>query len=289
MFEVRFLGRGGQGAVLAAELLAEAAFREGKFPQSFPFFGLERRGAPVTAYARISDLPIHERGSVATPDALVVLDRGLLWTPGATDGLRPGGWVLVNAPPEVEAFPVPAHARLASVDASRIASEHRLGSLMVPIVNTAVLGALAGLTGVVRVEAVEQAIESRVPGSVAANQAACREGAVRTVLHDDRATRLAPLTQPVRARAGLPDGPIASRSSEEVRTRSWRTLKPEIRLDRCTRCNFCWKYCPDVAIDLNADGYPVVVLDHCKGCGICAEVCPPRTISMVPERGELVA
>jgi 2-oxoacid:acceptor oxidoreductase delta subunit (pyruvate/2-ketoisovalerate family) len=76
---------------------------------------------------------------------------------------------------------------------------------------------------------------------------------------------------------------MALLSSEENLTASWRTLRPEIGLERCTKCNFCWKYCPDVAIVLGPDGYPRVLEEHCKGCGICAEVCPPKTIAMVAE------
>lgn len=283
MFEIRFLGRGGQGAVLAAELLAEAAFEEGKFPQSFPFFGVERRGAPVTAYARVSDAPIRIRGSISEPDAVVVLDTGLLWTAGATDGLRPGGWVLLNAPSELAELPVPPSARLATVDASRIASAHRLGSPTMPIVNTTILGALAGLTGVVQVDSLLRAIETHVPRAVRANQDACRDGATGLVVREDGTRRSRPIPAAPRAEAPLPEGPVAERSSEEIRTRSWRTLRPRIELGRCTRCNFCWKFCPDIAIDLDPNGYPFVLEDHCKGCGICAEVCPPRTIEMVPE------
>ncbi|MFI5038284.1 MAG: 4Fe-4S dicluster-binding protein, partial [Solirubrobacterales bacterium] len=62
-----------------------------------------------------------------------------------------------------------------------------------------------------------------------------------------------------------------------------------IARERCTRCNFCWKFCPDDAIELGADGFPSVRLDYCKGCGICAEVCPPKVIEMAGELGGMVA
>jgi pyruvate ferredoxin oxidoreductase delta subunit len=82
----------------------------------------------------------------------------------------------------------------------------------------------------------------------------------------------------------LPEVCIATVSSEDVyKTASWRTQRPVIRLEACTKCNVCWKFCPDVAIEINADGYPVVRLDYCKGCGICAEECKPRAIDMVKE------
>ena len=89
MIEIRFHGRGGQGAVLASELLAQAAFLDGKMPQSFPFFGVERRGAPVTAYARIDSKPIGLRTSIRSPDVVVVLDPGLLASTPVAAGRRP--------------------------------------------------------------------------------------------------------------------------------------------------------------------------------------------------------
>jgi len=91
VIEIRFHGRGGQGAVIASELLAQAAFLEGKHPQSFPFFGVERRGAPVTAFTRIDDAPIQIRTSITAPDIVVVLDSGLMRTINVIAGLKPTG------------------------------------------------------------------------------------------------------------------------------------------------------------------------------------------------------
>ncbi|EQD62299.1 hypothetical protein B1B_07325, partial [mine drainage metagenome] len=96
MLEIRFHGRGGQGAVVASELLAEAVFLDGKVAQSFPFFGVERRGAPVTAFTRIEDHPIQIRSFIEEPDVVVVLDPGLLRDTPVTEGLKPGGLLLVN-------------------------------------------------------------------------------------------------------------------------------------------------------------------------------------------------
>ncbi len=287
MLEVRFLGRGGQGAVIAAELLAQAAFLDGKIPQSFPFFGVERRGAPVTAYARVDDAPIGVRTSITTPDVVVVLERGLLQAVPATEGLKDGGWLLVNAPASVTHLPAPPRVRVAAVDANRIALLFGLGSKTLPIVNTAMLGALAQLTGIVSLRSLDRAIERSVPARPQQNRAACRAGYDDLrVLAPDRLPRV----QVRRAGTDLPfpEGPIASVPSDVIHTSSWRTLRPEIDRDACTRCNFCWKYCPDDAITLDAEGFPVVQGDHCKGCGICAEVCPPDAIAMVPEE-EVVA
>ena len=284
MIEIRFHGRGGQGAVVASELLAQAAFLDGKEPQSFPFFGVERRGAPVTAYARVDDRPIGVRTSITRPDIVIVLEPGLLATQPVTNGLKDGGLLLVNSPTPPERLRAPTGVRRATVDASAIALAHGLGSRTMPIVNTTVLGALARASGIVRLEAVGKAIERFVPAQPTENRAAATDGfsAVR-VVEAGPATSVAPVRNAPPLPFVLPEGPIATVSSAGIRTASWRTLTPEITLDKCTRCNFCWKFCPDDAIELDARGFPVVVLESCKGCGICAEVCPPRTIAMVAQ------
>jgi pyruvate ferredoxin oxidoreductase gamma subunit len=281
VIEIRFHGRGGQGAVIASELLAQAAFLDGKVPQSFPFFGVERRGAPVTAFTRIDDRPIGVRTSVTAPHLVVVLDPGLLSTTPVADGLRPDGLLLVNTPLAPEAIMAPTGARRATVDATRIALSRGLGSSMMPIVNTALLGALAGATAVVSMDALHQAIGHFVPAAPEANWSAAQDGysAVRVV---DTGAALSPPTRAPPLRAYLfPEGPVASVSSEVIHTAAWRTFTPVIDLPRCTKCNFCWKFCPDDAIEFDPAGYPRIKLDYCKGCGICAAECPPKAIEMV--------
>lgn len=81
----------------------------------------------------------------------------------------------------------------------------------------------------------------------------------------------------------LPEVCIATVPSDNIKTASWRTMRPVIRLEACTKCNVCWKFCPDVAIELDGEGWPRVRLDYCKGCGICAEECKPKAIDMVKE------
>jgi 2-oxoacid:acceptor oxidoreductase gamma subunit (pyruvate/2-ketoisovalerate family)/2-oxoacid:acceptor oxidoreductase delta subunit (pyruvate/2-ketoisovalerate family) len=282
MIEIRFHGRGGQGAVVASELLARAAFLDGREPQSFPFFGVERRGAPVTAYTRIDDRPIGVRTSIVAPDIVVVLDPGLLSTTPVADGLKDGGLLLVNSPHPPELLAAPASVRRASVDASAIAVAHGLGSRTMPIVNTTVLGALARASGVVSLEALGQAIDRYVPSRPVQNRAAAAEGFALVRSADAVAGGpTIPVGHVASPPTVLPEGPIASIPSRTIRTAAWRTLTPEIDLARCTKCNFCWKFCPDDAIEFDARGFPVIVLDACKGCGICADVCPPKTIAMV--------
>ncbi len=153
MLEIRFHGRGGQGAVTSAELLALAAIEEGKVAQSIPAFGPERRGAPVLAFARISppDEPIRVRTPVTRPDVSVVLDSGLLRVVDVTEGMKEGGLLIINSsksPEELRAEFDLKDYPMALVDATSIARE----VLGLPITNTTMVGALVRATGVVEVD-----------------------------------------------------------------------------------------------------------------------------------------
>jgi pyruvate ferredoxin oxidoreductase gamma subunit/2-oxoisovalerate ferredoxin oxidoreductase gamma subunit len=162
MLEIRFHGRGGQGTVVATILLAKAFFDAGYFVQSFPLFGVERRGAPVEAYLRIASREIRVRTNVYTPDHVVVLDQTLWQGIDVTRGLKPEGWILLNAPGSPEQRERLSGYRLAFVDATRIALKHQLGSRTHPIVNTAVMGALARVLGTPPMDAVAMAIEEEI-------------------------------------------------------------------------------------------------------------------------------
>jgi pyruvate ferredoxin oxidoreductase gamma subunit/2-oxoisovalerate ferredoxin oxidoreductase gamma subunit len=162
MLEIRFHGRGGQGTVVATILLAKAFFDAGYWVQSFPFFGVERRGAPVEAYLRVDSKQILVRTNVYQPDHIVILDQTLLNAVDVTRGLRPEGWVLINAPglpARTERF---SGYRLALVDATRIALKHELGTRTHPIVNTAMMGALAKMLGMPPMEAVAMVVEEEI-------------------------------------------------------------------------------------------------------------------------------
>ncbi|MFN8586226.1 MAG: 2-oxoacid:acceptor oxidoreductase family protein [Candidatus Eisenbacteria bacterium] len=180
MRELRIHGRGGQGAVIASKLLATALFLEGKSVQSFPAFGVERRGAPVTAFLRTSDGPILLRCEITKPDGLIVLDPTLIAAVDVAAGLKDGGSILVNAEGGPEAFPkLAGKFRVGTVDASAIAREFGLGSKNQPIVNTAILGAFAAFSGMVTLDSVCRAIESDVPIKTADNVAAARAAAAQ--------------------------------------------------------------------------------------------------------------
>lgn len=166
MFEVRIHGRGGQGVVTAAELLALAAFEDGLQAQAFPTFGSERMGAPVTAFCRTDREPIRRREPIAEPDAIVVQDPTLLHHVDVFGGLRPDGSVLVNSRRSAtelglgELLARHGAARILTVPASEIA-RGRTGR---PIPNVALLGALVALTGVVGLASLEAAIAHRFAG-----------------------------------------------------------------------------------------------------------------------------
>jgi 2-oxoacid:acceptor oxidoreductase gamma subunit (pyruvate/2-ketoisovalerate family) len=178
MRELRIHGRGGQGAVIASKLLASALFHEGKSVQSFPAFGVERRGAPVTAFLRLSTGPILLRCEIVNPDELIVLDPTLVGAIDVTAGLKPGGSILINSDRPPESYVnLAGRFRVATVDANSIAGRHGLGSRTQPIVNTAILGAFAAFSGIVSLDAICAAIAEDVPTNADANVAAAREAA----------------------------------------------------------------------------------------------------------------
>jgi 2-oxoacid:acceptor oxidoreductase gamma subunit (pyruvate/2-ketoisovalerate family) len=176
MRELRIHGRGGQGAVIASKVLASALFREGRSVQSFPAFGVERRGAPVTAFLRCSDGPILLRCEITNPHDLIILDPTLIKAIDVTQGLEPGGTILINSDRGPEAYVALARQfRVSLVDASAVARKYGLGSKTQPIVNTAILGAFAADSGLVGLDAICEAIAEAIPGKAELNIEAARE------------------------------------------------------------------------------------------------------------------
>jgi len=178
--EIRWHGRGGQGAVTSAELLAQAAISEGKYAQAFPAFGAERRGAPVTAFVRIDTKPILVRAEIAEPDVVVLLDSSLLRTVDVTAGLKDGGILVVNTRKQPDEFgrEFGSDWSLATVDATRIARE----LLGVPIVNTSMIGALVKATGVVALDSVLEPLKHRFGRLAERNVAAMQKAYAETTL-----------------------------------------------------------------------------------------------------------
>ncbi|PIV69870.1 MAG: pyruvate ferredoxin oxidoreductase [Euryarchaeota archaeon CG01_land_8_20_14_3_00_38_12] len=176
MIEIRFHGRGGQGAVTAANILADACFKEGKDVQSFPFFGVERRGAPVTAFTRIDSKPIRIKYQIYEPDFVVVLDSGLMKTVNVLEGLKKNGLVLINMAKNPDEIKMKESlVRVATVDATGIALKHKLGSRMAPIINTAILGAFAKASNVVKIATIMESIKEIAPARKEENADAAKE------------------------------------------------------------------------------------------------------------------
>lgn len=172
MIEIRWHGRGGQGAVTSVELLALAAIEEGKFAQGFPAFGPERRGAPVLAFNRVNDRQIKVRSGIYNPDVVVVLDSSLVKLVNVTEGLKPEGILIVNTTHSTKEikeqlkFP----GKVFTVDATHIAREE-LGT---PITNTTMLGALVKATRVIKLESLKGPLEHRFGKIAQKNIKACK-------------------------------------------------------------------------------------------------------------------
>ena len=168
-------GRGGQGVVVASRLLAMAAFKEGKNVQSFPFFGVERRGAPVTAYTRISNSRIRKRAPVKEPDYVIVLDSTLLENIDVAKGLKKDGSILINSKVSQNSFPFSKRLNTFTFDASTIASKYKLGSKSAPIVNTPLLGAFSKFTKEIGIESLAESIKESIAVKTDENIKAARE------------------------------------------------------------------------------------------------------------------
>ncbi len=165
--EVRWHGRGGQGAKTAGYVLAVAAAEEGWNIQAFPEYGAERRGAPMKSYVRISDGPIRLRSGVRSPDIVLVLDDTLLATENVTEGMAPGATLIINSAKDLDTVRKMignADVKLYLVNATQIAMD----TIGRPIPNTPMLGALAKATGLVSVEATKRAVERRLGAKLSA-------------------------------------------------------------------------------------------------------------------------
>ena len=182
--EIRWHGRGGQGAVTSAELLARAAISAGKYAQAFPSFGPERRGAPVLAFDRIDSEPIKIRAEITRPDVVVVLDPGLLSIMNVVSGLKEGGLVIINTKKSAGQIrsDFGINSRLATVDATKIARE----LLGVPIVNTTMIGALIKAIGVVGLEHLKGPVEDRFGRLAERNLNAMERAHGETLIEEQR-------------------------------------------------------------------------------------------------------
>ena len=245
MNELVIVGRGGQGVVLASQLLADTFARAGYWAQSFPEFKAERRGAPISAFVRWDKTsPIHRRYKVRDCDVLVVLSAS---PPSARDlgSVRPGGLVVLNRDAR---FPCRGPFDIARVPASRIAREHDIVSAEGrPMGNVAMLGGCVRLLLPDGLPFLEQAVVSRLGAMADVNLLAAGEGYTRCTKQHTLAgdTPVEPAVENGRGVAPLPSPlfPVSSRDSLANHTGSWSELQPVIG-DACTACAVCALFCP---------------------------------------------
>jgi 2-oxoacid:acceptor oxidoreductase gamma subunit (pyruvate/2-ketoisovalerate family)/2-oxoacid:acceptor oxidoreductase delta subunit (pyruvate/2-ketoisovalerate family) len=278
---------------MAAQALASAAHAEGGYATAFPFFGAERRGAPVLAFTRIDEKRIYRKTQVYEPDFVVVLDEGLLETVNVVEGLKKGGVVVVNTTKKPEEVDVGIDTKLATIDATSVALE----VLKQPATNSSILGALSKATGLVSIESVEKGIlqvfgDRLGPKIGEKNAKAARVAFERTIVGESHGKRVLKT-----AEKWLPDvnelpmgvaavskttnaGAVGPGSFLENKTGGWKVFRPEYDQEKCTMCNFCWFYCPEGCI-YRKDDRMEFDMDYCKGCGICANECPVEAIKMV--------
>ncbi len=294
MIEIRFYGRGGHGIVTAAETLVSAALKDGNYGFERPIIGAERRGAPISAMVRIDKKPVLITYQPKKLDVMAVFDTTLLRFINVAEELKDQGFLIINAsvpPEELKSF------NTICVDATSLAVKHRLGSVRDPIINTGMLGAFAKLD-VVSFESLFEAVKEQFAGDekkLAKNLAVVKEGfemakifsAVKT---DAPTKQSSPANSEYmklrqKAKTMIENGEmLLPRSLEQNmfynKTGAWRTTGRPVLKDKnlCSKCGYCWFYCPDVSVGETEDGYPQIDYDFCKGCGICANVCPKKII-----------
>jgi 2-oxoacid:acceptor oxidoreductase gamma subunit (pyruvate/2-ketoisovalerate family)/2-oxoacid:acceptor oxidoreductase delta subunit (pyruvate/2-ketoisovalerate family) len=283
MKEIRLHGRGGQGVLIAAELIAGAAIEEGKYASSFPLFTAERRGAPVMAFGRIDGRPIRERTQVYNPDCVILVDPRLRASPEVCDGLRADGIVLMNSTDAEGEKPHPNVRILGRVGATRIALEE----LGIPAFNTTMIGAFAAVTGWIDIKTVLAVMGTYFKGQSLAKNRRCVERGyeeVRTQSWDGSggAGEAGPRSRRKPAPVTFESPWTETGRLRDIKVGDWRYFRPTRDEEKCCHCGWCFLLCPTGCIAQGEKGY-AANLDYCKGCGICAEECPVHAIAMVPE------
>lgn len=282
MKEMLFVGRGGEGVVLASQILADTFARAGFWVQSFPEFTAERRGAPIAAFLRWDETsPIHRRYKVRECDVLVVVSPSP--PPAQVLGkVKPGGLVVLNRETR---FAHTGPFDIARVPASRIAQRNGIFSADGrPMANVAMLGACVRLLAPDALELLEQAVASRIGALAEANAAAAREGydlcTKQHALGGDTTVELTP-AHASEPRLHPPLFPVNTTNSRRNHTGTWSLDRP-LLTDACTACAVCALFCPEGAIT-RIDGAMAIDYLYCKGCGICEVVCPVRNAIAMEE------
>ena len=304
MTEIRFHGRGGQGARVASRIVGRAGFLANLFAQDLSLFGAERRGAPIVAFTRLSRSVIDRRGYVEEPDAVIVIDDSLLQESRAQifQGLSDGTPVIVNTRAGEIAQPEPDLPQVTWIPVNMTAIALRVigRANLSAIAAGCVARLLPELTSDILSEAVR--LELKEVGLAAAiidkNVIAAREAfehmpsltaPERAVKGAERAETAKLFPLPYDNSRGAAATILHPGSSALRHTGEWRMETPRIILDKCKRCFLCFLFCPEAAITLDRQNYPHIDYEHCKGCMICYQECPPEAISRSLEEEARVA
>ena len=281
---------------MAAQALASAAFQEGNFAVAFPYFGAERRGAPVMAFTRVDKDKIFSKTLIYEPDYIVVLDDKLTGIVDVAEGLKGDGMAIINSAEKPEDIKLGKAVKCATVDATTVALE----TLGQPITNSAILGAFAKATGLVSIDSIVAGIMDIFGNRIGERLATKNANAARVAyertnvgtcqgdmtydktgkwLPDYKELPLGLATRPMET----PEGPVGPGSFADNKTGSWKTFKPIYDAEKCIMCRLCWFYCPDGCIkEVEENGIETLhfEMEYCKGCGICANECPKDAIKM---------
>lgn len=298
MWRIRIHGRGGQGIKTASQVLGSAAFYSGFQAQDFPLYGAERRGAPIVAFARISQDPILERGPIIAPDILLIGDETLLQGSQAAPlcGANETTVVFVNSAKQPEELQkryslanLPFQLNLTDLCIQYL--DHGM------MLSSALAAAGTRIAGFIDIQALLKAIEDELTSQGIQKERLKKNlELAKAVFQNLTPTTLFKRQEPPLQSSRLIDmeqkrvseaAPLiyATGNMALRKTGDWRVQRPEIDYSKCNKCLICYARCPDGAIRLGADERPEIDYDHCKGCLICAQECPGHFINTVREAG----
>jgi pyruvate ferredoxin oxidoreductase gamma subunit len=290
ILRIRFHGRGGQGMKTAGRVLGSAAFHAGYEVQDSPLYGAERRGAPMMAFVRIAREPILERGAIERPHLVVISDETLLDDPASSPlaGCGETTTVLLNTTRDSGS----ACARTIRHDLTELALRTTSSLVSLSTALGAAAACLAGIALESALRGVEDELSSLGAERLSRNLELAREVYAigggwprigRPVAEADVSREAAlvelPLDPPRRAAPSI----YASANTRQRRTGSWRQFRPVLEKDKCNRCWLCFVSCPEGAIALDDEDYPLVDLDVCKGCLLCVHECPTHAFEVERE------
>ena len=299
MYRIRFHGRGGQGIKVTSRILGSALFIKGYEIQDAPRYGAERRGAPIFAYVRASKSTIFERGIVRNPDLIVVADESLIPLPAAAvrEGADEHTVLLLNSRLDADTWKERLNfpGTVLSFDAHTCFDEQQDERFT----GTACVGAASRLLGLfdktILQEAIKEELQEMKSDIIEKNIVIAlkaydlmetNEHCVHPSEKADALNYVKPHWVQLPFEDASTSAPVihASLTSENVPTGLWRTLHPIIHYEHCQRCWWnCSTFCPDSAINVNEESFPVIDYDHCKGCLICSTICPSHAIEVIPE------